>query len=455
MALSRRRFLRHTVAVGPVAMVLFTEVDAVWAQGGEECTLPTPPTPVRFIPNEPKVVARISALQMADPSRATQLKQFREAIGMVRALPPTNVLSWTKLVAQHCINCASSNTNNIHYDWQFLPWHRALLYFLERSMRQMSGNDDLRLTYWDWENASSRVLPSIYAPTGQPLYWSGRGDLNARWWPLTDDQVDVQGILALPDWKTFGGTSVQRTPTPAAYGGPHANVHNNFKLNGDMRNLQYSPRDPVFYAHHGNIDRLWASWAELPGHNNPDFGDAKVYFYDGNAKNPVWSYVLMNDLRDPAKLGYSYSTLMQPEATQAKLRSFPMASLKQGKMQLKADIMDQVKQDGPDFLVLENIQNIGKMAHDVREFGVFVGAAAAGTVVAQAKNFLGRVTRVLGGDHHHDGPLTAVLRVTGKLGALIANDTMTADLTLAPLDDEGKTSSAAVPLEADNVSVIS
>ena len=452
MSLSRRSFLRHTVVVGPITLVLFTEADAIWAQGGEECTLPSPPPPVRFIPNERKVVARISALEMADPSRAAQLKVFREAIGMVRALPPTDVLSWTKLVAQHCINCASTNTSNIHYDWQFLPWHRALLYFLERSMRKMSGNDDLRLTYWDWENPSSRVLPSIYAPTGQPLYWSGRGDLAGSWWPLTNDQVDVQGLLALPDWKTFGGTSVQRTPTPAAYSGPHANVHNNFRLNGDMRNLQYSPRDPVFYAHHGNVDRLWASWAAQPGHQNPDFGDAKVYFYD---ENRVWSYVLMNDLRDPAKLGYSYSTLMQPEATQAKLRSYPMAQLRQGKMKLQKEIMAQVNQEGPDFLVLESIQNIDKMAADAREFGVFVGAVAAGTVAAGAKNFLGKVSRVLAGEHHHTGPLSAVLRVTGKLAALVGKDQLSADLTLAPLDDDGKTREAGVPLEADNVAVIS
>jgi polyphenol oxidase len=177
------------------------------------------------------------------------------------------------------------------------------------------------MIYWDWESASSRTLPAIYAPTGQPLYWADRGALTGPKWPLTADDVDVQPSLAIPDFATFGGTATQKKPVPAAFTGAHATVHDNFDP-GDMADLQYSPRDPVFYAHHSNIDRLWSSWVAA-GHTNPNFAQAKVYFYD---ETRTWRYVLMNDLKDESQLGYKYSTLMQPAAPVKTLQTFALDS---------------------------------------------------------------------------------------------------------------------------------
>lgn len=454
MALSRRRFLHHTLAVGPVALVVGIEVDPAKASQcglpdeSADCTLPNPPEAQRYIPNEPKVITRYSASEMAQPQRAAQLQQFREGICLLRDLPPNDVLSWTKQVAQHCIHCASSNTSNIHYDWQFLPWHRAFLYFLERAMRKLSGHDDLRLTYWDWENPASRTLPAIYAPPDQPLFWQRR-NLSGPRWPLSDSAVNVQPLLGLPDFRIFGGTPLQRTPTPAAYSGPHANVHNAFSP-GDMANLQYSPRDPVFYAHHGNIDRLWTSWVAA-GHSNPDFGDARVYFYD---EKRVWRYVLLNDLRDESRLGYRYSSLMKSQVAIAELRT--MRSEKTGnRLQIASAALEEVQEAGPDFLVIENIQNLDELPADTVDFGIFSGSPAVGTKSATAAGFLGTVSRVLSEGHHHPAPLSAAIEVTDRLGARAAEQSGALELTVAPLDAEGKTTAPAIPLQADAISVIS
>jgi len=455
MPFSRRDFIRQTLMVGPVAMVFWIEKDVVaWAAGecglpapGADCTLPTPGTPQRFIPNEPKVLTRYSAREMADPSKATQLQQFRTAICAVRDLPKDDVISWTKQVAQHCIHCASTNTSNIHYDWQFLPWHRGLLYFLERVLRKLGKNDDIRMVYWDWENSASRTLPTIYAPAGQPLYWANR-NLSGPRWPLTDDKVDVQPLLALPNFDIFGGTSKQRSPVPASYSGPHANVHNAFSP-GDMANLQFSPRDPVFYAHHSNIDRLWTSWVAA-GHKNPDFGDARVYFYDENRQ---WRYVLMNDLRDESKLGYKYSSLMRTQVSTATLQKITLNKTA-NRMGFAPQAIQRMKGTGPEFLVIQNLHNPEKMAADAVDFGVFAGAAAAGTVARSAKGFLGTVSRVLSSGHNHEGPLSAALNVSGKLGSLAEGNKGALDLTVAPLDASGKTTAAAAPLVADDVFVV-
>jgi hypothetical protein len=90
MGMTRRTFLRHTLAVGPFAMTFWIESSEA-AQGIPECTLPTGATAMRFIPNEPNQLTRFSAAEMADPSRATQLQQFRDAIGSVRNRPTNDV----------------------------------------------------------------------------------------------------------------------------------------------------------------------------------------------------------------------------------------------------------------------------------------------------------------------------------------------------------------------------
>ena len=455
MASSRRFFIRQIGTIGTVALTFGFEVDSLLgAECGMpvspgDCTLPAPPPATRFVPNENVVRTRYSALEMSDASRAAQLQQLRDAFCLIRNLPPTDVIGWNKFIAQHCINCARPNPGNIHYDWQFLPWHRALLYFLERVLRNLSGKDTVRLVYWDWENVNSRKLPAIFAPAGQPLYWGNRGDLNGPNWPLRASDVNPQPLLAIPDFATFGGTATQSRPTPAAYSGPHANVHNNFGP-GDMANLQYSPRDPVFYAHHGNIDRLWSSWVAA-GHSNPDFGDAKVYFYDEQRR---WRFVLLNDLRDTRALGYEYSSLMQPRVAPRQLRAMA-TSFDENRLTLAAATMRTLATPEPEYLLVTNIRNLEVFAHDAVRFGIFAGKPPIGTNAGATNTFLGMVSRVLSEGHAHAEPLSAALDISNRLASLDPDRGAAAlDLHIASLDENRTTTSEAVPLVADSIRVM-
>ena len=454
---SRRRFIRQMFTLGSAVMTFWVDVPFLHAaecnkpDSSKDCTLPDPGDATRFIPNERKLGIRYSAAEMALPARARQLEEFRSAICLVRNLPPDNLISWTKYVAQHCTRCAPSNTSNVHYDWQFPTWHRAFLYFLERQMRIMSSTDSLRLIYWDWENPKSRELPDIYAPKDQPLYWANRY-LGPKTFPLKDTDVDVQGRLSLRSFEAFGGTAQQRTPTPALYTGPHANVHNAFAdpdeagTQGDMADLQNSPRDPVFYAHHSNIDRLWASWSALPGKERPEFGDAKVYFYDENRK---WRYMLMNDVRDTTKLGYRYSSLMQPRTAPAQQRAFK-ATMSANRAVFAETARARVQQAAPDFLYLRNIRNLEAFPPDTRNYGVFTSSVPAGTP-STSPAFLGEVSRVLSSGHEHAEVLSAVIEVTGKIPATASGF----ELFIAPLNHEDVTTAQAIPLAADAIHVIS
>jgi tyrosinase len=52
---------------------------------------------------------------------------------------------------------------------------------------------------------------------------------------------------------------------------PHNNIHANVGgANGVLANLFVAARDPLFFAHHANVDRLWDSWLALgQGRANP------------------------------------------------------------------------------------------------------------------------------------------------------------------------------------------
>ncbi len=444
MTFTRRSFFRQTLIAGPAAMTFW--VDAGDASAQDQCTLPQPGNAEQFIPNEPKVGTRYSALEM---KTRPELAKFQNAFCKIRALPSNDVIGWDKQIAQHCIHCSpppGTGTTNIHYTWAFLPWHRGLLYFLERILRNLSQNDDFRLVYWDWESTHSRTLPAIYAVQNPDcLYWSNRRTTGSNW-PLPAAKVDVSALLGTPHFPAFGGSASQ---PGATYSGPHANVHNAFAP-GDMGNLMYSPRDPVFYAHHGNIDRLWSSWLKAGG-SNPDFGDAKAYFYDENRK---WRYILFNDLRDETKLGYQYSSYMKPAAPVPKLHEFTM-TLKGTMRSVESAALGEItKAKGPRFLIVEGISNLGELPPDTLNFGIFADNPPVGTQSSSDKGFLGQIATVHSEGHDHVGPAAAALNVTGKLPGLLKANKGGINLRVAPLDDSGKTTGPSIPITAANVSIV-
>ncbi|KAM2703642.1 hypothetical protein EV2_005210 [Malus domestica] len=55
-----------------------------------------------------------------------------------------------------------------------------------------------------------------------------------------------------------------------------------------MDNFYYTGRDPLFYAHHCNVDRIWNIWKTLgrkcKDPTDIDWLDAEFLFYDENAE---------------------------------------------------------------------------------------------------------------------------------------------------------------------------
>jgi polyphenol oxidase len=145
----------------------------------------------------------------------------------------------------------------------------------------------------------------IPTATSNPLY-----DLLRSARPGSRIPVDVVSarVMSLtmnaPTNSLFMGS--RNGSTGAMENQPHGPVHvwtgDTTMRNGrnDMGVLSTAAQDPVFFSHHGNIDRLWSVWLGLsPQHQN--FTDQAWLshgweFYD---ENSVWTRIAVSDVIDP------------------------------------------------------------------------------------------------------------------------------------------------------------
>ncbi|KAL1537624.1 catechol oxidase [Salvia divinorum] len=107
-----------------------------------------------------------------------------------------------------------------------------------------------------------------------------------------------------PPGNPLGGTAER-----GSHGGIHVwtgNPNNPFREN--LGNFYSAGRDPIFYCHHANVDRMWTVWERLPADypktiTDPDFLNAAFLFYD-EKRNLV--RVTVRDCLDYTRLGYAY-----------------------------------------------------------------------------------------------------------------------------------------------------
>lgn len=81
-----------------------------------------------------------------------------------------------------------------------------------------------------------------------------------------------------------------------------------------MLDFKNSATDPIFYAHHANVDRMWVKWKKLKGGirmdlPDPDWLNTKFTFYDENGKLVT---VTVAQSLDPTLLRYALTTSPPP-----------------------------------------------------------------------------------------------------------------------------------------------
>lgn len=279
------------------------------------------PGMVALAQGQPKLRRSLTGMALNDPILST----WRDGVRLLKAA--SGNISWASFANIHGDTPSHFNLCP-HRNWYFLPWHRGYLLMYERVVRQLTGNNDFALPYWDW--TAERHLPEAYSnPTfnGQP---------NALFEPMrtvqpTDTLGDgsvgqgvINQILSEAPFETFGSTRPpgQNSTDPmwvkqtsgiqgTLENNPHNTVHG--FVGGIMSSAQ-SSLDPIFMMHHCNIDRIWWMWNQGGGADSPDPLWTGMTFTnnffnpDGSPYSPK-----VTDLFTPEPLGYTYDdTPQQP-----------------------------------------------------------------------------------------------------------------------------------------------
>jgi tyrosinase len=258
----------------------------------------------------------------------------------------------------------------------FLPWHRMFVYFFERIIRSVSGVADFTLPYWNYStmDATRGVIPPEFRMQGDATF----GSLYIKERNLKSDQgADVNAGDPIQDDSPIGGPgdplnldaltlpTYYETDPPGGFcdqldGKLHGNVHS---LVGNLQNMGIVPtsaRDPIFWMHHCNIDRLWASW-NAGGGANPTFSQQFV-FADENGQRVQLD---ASGFTDIAALGYSYDRL-EPVPAASRPRADLVAATRGRKTHAATRAAAVSFGDGPVAVTLEPLpEAAGAAALDV------------------------------------------------------------------------------------------
>lgn len=195
----------------------------------------------------------------------------------------------------------------------FLPWHRMYLFFFERIIQKVSGNSSFALPYWDYTNSSSpsgpRLPNKFISPANptNPLFRTNRkGPVNAG------NPIDASspGVLNLNSLAQCSYTKVgvvqgfNRHLDSNLHGTVHVLVGNSL----GMGQVPWAANDPIFWLHHCNIDRLWASWNDA-GRKNPMTGTWLNKTFTFADENGVKVVAKVKDFDKIMPLHYRYEEL--------------------------------------------------------------------------------------------------------------------------------------------------
>ena len=295
------------------------------------------------VPSNPFDPANSGGLRRATPQALQALqKRIDEIYGQPTA--NTSQAAWKQAAIQCWATCE-------HGSPYFTTWHRWYLYYFERICRKLSGHPEFVLPYWNYasDTGSSLQLPAQFTQVSQDpdnpnvLFFDDRGigfaDGQAS--GLQNVAMNEGGFMpysqtqygpALSAKQMFPSDDAQHfsiDPTDPAYlalgftgrleCAPHDNVHDN--VGGWMQNVPSAAGDPIFYMHHCQIDRLYASWESLPGvsynfgstSSQPDESTWKTLkmgsFVDENGQ---LVQVKLGDAINTSALNYGYDNLVPP-----------------------------------------------------------------------------------------------------------------------------------------------
>lgn len=181
-------------------------------------------------------------------------------------------------------NCThdSGSISEIH----FLSWHRLFVYHFEKVVRYLSGNPDFSLPYWGYVNldttevSSPKIFltmpPAFIQPAdvkSNSLYETARNKVLLAGKEIEAGFAEENLVKAVQDLnKPIPFAAFNQQMDAAPHGAMHDYIGTgegfnqiyNRTYSGLMANVPSAGFDPIFWMHHGNIDRLWEQWNQSP-----------------------------------------------------------------------------------------------------------------------------------------------------------------------------------------------
>jgi tyrosinase len=301
----------------------------------------------------------------------------------------------------------------------FLPWHRMYLFYFERIIQKITNNQDFALPYWDYTNFSSPSGPRLPerfrnpANASNPLFRPNRIAAVNAGNPIANQSILNLDALRECRYSRVGASQGFNLNLDANL---HGNVHVRVGNNLGMGRIPWAANDPIFYLHHCNIDRLWASWnaATGPGHQNPNTAvwlNKTFTFADENGVRVVGR---VRDFRNIQPLRYRYEELAPvppppcPPGTQAagppQVRARLAAALELTAAPTKArltrpataaaglqDLAERVRNLGPNRRLFLVIRRLNARAAPGTVFDVFLELPAGTSGEAAEANRIGTI----------------------------------------------------------------
>jgi len=205
----------------------------------------------------------------------------------------------------------------------FLPWHRMYVYYFERIIRKVLADNTFTLPYWDYTTLGKRAIPEQFRMKNHPvfksLYRDNRNDGTQQGTAKVNagEPIDKD---AGPDSPLNLDALGERGYAPRSVTERGFNETLDFNLHGAIHVLvgnrtnmgvpAWAARDPIFWVHHSNIDRLWTSWINA-GRTNPGGNWLTQSFAFGD-ENDVRVDPVVDDFKDNEKIKdgpYKYDRL--------------------------------------------------------------------------------------------------------------------------------------------------
>ncbi|CAI9784324.1 unnamed protein product [Fraxinus pennsylvanica] len=434
---------------------------------------------------------RFDALRMrpaAHKASKEQVAKYELAIKKMRELDtkdPEDPRGFMQQANIHCAYCNGAHDQvgfkdldiQVHNSWLFFPFHRWYLYFYERILGSLIGDPTFALPFWNWDNPKGMTLPPIFDKEKSPLYDTKRdqelirspGVVDLTFSGSTDPlqlvannltSIYSEMVRSVSTTTDFMGKPycAGSSPSPgpgSSENGSHTGIHwwvgtkdpsGPNKFNENMGNFYSAGRDPSFYCHHSNVDRMWTIWREVVKTDVPkditsvNYLNAEFLFYD---ENKQLVRVKAGDCYDQRKLGYDYDRVDLPwlnyrppkKAVRAKVSNISNAKTAASllpinlKKTVRVIVPKSAKGKADEQLVLQDIQTD---TTKVIKFDVFINDEDDNIEELDRAEYAGSFAQIPHKSKNKEGKANISLRLTSLYEDIDIADDDTVVVTIVP-----------------------